>query len=108
MGRPRTVTGTLRPDASDWYYLPVDVPAGVREIEVGYSYGPPAGATGWPGQRTGGCRVITASRAFIRNHRGHHELGLDTDPRHRLPAVFGESAGAISTAWVRSHSWLVV
>jgi hypothetical protein len=27
-----TVTGTLRPDVSDWYYLPVDVPGGVREI----------------------------------------------------------------------------
>lgn len=37
----RTVTGTLRPDVSDWYYLPVDVPGGVREIEVGYSYNRP-------------------------------------------------------------------
>lgn len=48
----RTVTGTLRPDVSDWYYLPVDLPAGVREIEVGYSYGRRrchrvAGATHW-------------------------------------------------------------
>jgi hypothetical protein len=37
----RTVTGTLRPDVPDWYYLPVDVPPGVREIEVGYSYDRP-------------------------------------------------------------------
>ncbi|MDQ3764639.1 MAG: phosphoesterase, partial [Actinomycetota bacterium] len=37
----RTVTGTLRPDVSDWCYLPVDVPGGVREIEVGYSYDRP-------------------------------------------------------------------
>src|SRR3712207_776994 len=37
----RTVTGALRPDVSDWYYLPVDVPGGVREIEVGYSYDRP-------------------------------------------------------------------
>ncbi|MGH3785018.1 MAG: CehA/McbA family metallohydrolase [Pseudonocardiaceae bacterium] len=37
----RTVTGTLLPDVSDWYYLPVDVPGGVREIEVGYGYDRP-------------------------------------------------------------------
>ncbi|HEU5471931.1 MAG TPA: CehA/McbA family metallohydrolase [Actinophytocola sp.] len=37
----RTVTGTLRPDVPDWYYLPVDVPRGVREIEVSYSYDRP-------------------------------------------------------------------
>ena len=46
----RTVTGTLRSDVSDWYYLPVDVPGGVREIEVGYSYDrpqvPPGGTCG--------------------------------------------------------------
>jgi hypothetical protein len=37
----RTVTGTLRPNVPDWYYLPVDVPGGVREIEVAYSYDRP-------------------------------------------------------------------
>jgi hypothetical protein len=37
----RTVTGILRPDVSDWYYLPVDAPGGVREIEVRYSYDRP-------------------------------------------------------------------
>lgn len=40
-GQTRTVTGILRSDVSDWYYLPVDVPGGVREIEVGYSYDRP-------------------------------------------------------------------
>jgi hypothetical protein len=37
----KTITGTLRPDVPDWYYLPVDVPRGVREIEVVYSYDRP-------------------------------------------------------------------
>lgn len=37
----RTVTGTLPPNVSDWFYLPVDVPRGVREIEVVYSYDRP-------------------------------------------------------------------
>jgi hypothetical protein len=34
-------TGTLDPGAADWHYLPVDIPAGVREIEVVYSYDRP-------------------------------------------------------------------
>lgn len=45
----KTLTGTLRPDVPDWYYVPVDVPRGVREIEVVYSYDRPqvpAGAKG--------------------------------------------------------------
>jgi hypothetical protein len=34
--------------------------------------------------------------AFIQNvRRGHYELGLDTDLRHRLPAAFAELALAI-------------
>ncbi|WIX99197.1 CehA/McbA family metallohydrolase [Amycolatopsis mongoliensis] len=37
----RTVTGTLKPDVPDWYYLPVDVPRGVRQIDVVYSYDKP-------------------------------------------------------------------
>ncbi|MFL6142980.1 MAG: CehA/McbA family metallohydrolase [Labedaea sp.] len=36
-----TVTGTLPPDVADWFYLPVDVPRGVRELEVVYSYDRP-------------------------------------------------------------------
>ena len=33
-------------------------------------------------------RVISAGHAFVQNLRcGHYELGLDIDPRHRLPAL---------------------
>jgi hypothetical protein len=45
----KTLTGTLKPDVPDWYYVPIDVPRGVREIEVVYSYDRPqvpAGAKG--------------------------------------------------------------
>ena len=39
---------------------------------------------------------IAAGHAFVQNlRRGHYELGLDGDPRHRLPAVFTELAHAI-------------
>jgi transposase, IS6 family len=41
-------------------------------------------------------QVICAGHAFVQNlRRGHYELGLDLDPRHRLPAVFSELALAI-------------
>lgn len=45
----RTITGRFEPGAPDWVYLPVDVPHGVREIAVSYTYDkptPPAGAQG--------------------------------------------------------------
>ncbi|MFE7129944.1 CehA/McbA family metallohydrolase [Streptomyces sp. NPDC057638] len=38
----RVVTGTLPPGAPDYVYLPVEVPRGVREIHVSYSYERPA------------------------------------------------------------------
>ncbi|HEY3708414.1 MAG TPA: CehA/McbA family metallohydrolase [Amycolatopsis sp.] len=38
----KTVTGTFKPDVPDWYYLPVDVPRGVKQIDVVYSYDKPA------------------------------------------------------------------
>jgi hypothetical protein len=40
-------------------------------------------------------RVISAGYAFIQNRRGHHELGVDIDLRHRLTAIFTELAKAI-------------
>jgi transposase-like protein len=41
-------------------------------------------------------RVITSGHAFVQNiRRGHYELGLDADPRHRLPAALTELALAI-------------
>jgi transposase-like protein len=41
-------------------------------------------------------QVITAGHAFVQNlRRGHYELGVDVNPRHRLPAVFTELALAI-------------
>src|SRR5437764_14000593 len=37
----KTVTGTFPPDIPDWFYLPVDVPRGVKQIDGVYSYDPP-------------------------------------------------------------------
>jgi transposase, IS6 family len=40
--------------------------------------------------------LISTGHAFIQNiRRGHYELGVDIDPRHRLPAAFAELALAI-------------
>ena len=41
-------------------------------------------------------RVISTGHAFVQNlRRGHYELGVDVDPRHRIPAAFAELAHAI-------------
>ncbi len=45
----KTVTGAFRPDVPDWYYLPVDVPRGVKQIDVVYSYDKPAVPAGTRG-----------------------------------------------------------
>ena len=43
-----------------------------------------------------GARTVITGHAFIQNiRRGHYELGVDIDPRHRLPAAFAELALAI-------------
>ncbi|MDQ3764878.1 MAG: IS6 family transposase [Actinomycetota bacterium] len=42
-------------------------------------------------------RVICAGHAFVQNlRRGHYELGIDIDPRHRLPEAFTELALALA------------
>jgi IS6 family transposase len=44
-------------------------------------------------KRLRSARVISAGHAFVQNlHRGHYDLGLDVDPRHRLLTAFGELA----------------
>ncbi len=47
--RTRTVRGHLPTGAPDWVYLPVEVPRGVREIAVAYSYDKPDVPPGTPG-----------------------------------------------------------
>jgi hypothetical protein len=47
--RTRTVRGTLPPGSPDFVYVPVEVPPGVREIRVSYTYDRPAVPAGTPG-----------------------------------------------------------
>ncbi len=45
----KTVMGVFDPGARDWVYLPLEIPAGVHQIDVSYSYdkpAPPAGQRG--------------------------------------------------------------
>ncbi len=47
-------------------------------------------------KRLRSARVISAGHAFIQNlYRGHYELGIDVDPRHRIPQAFTELTRAI-------------
>ncbi|MCC3770541.1 CehA/McbA family metallohydrolase [Streptomyces sp. UNOC14_S4] len=45
----RTVSGRLRPGAPDYVYLPVEVPRGVHELAVSYTYDRPDVPQGTPG-----------------------------------------------------------
>ncbi|MEU9475507.1 CehA/McbA family metallohydrolase [Streptomyces sp. NPDC048191] len=45
----RTARGTLPPGSPDYVYVPVEVPAGVREIKVSYTYDKPPVPAGTPG-----------------------------------------------------------
>ncbi|MEV0976850.1 CehA/McbA family metallohydrolase [Streptomyces sp. NPDC049915] len=45
----QTVRGTLPPGAPDFVYVPVEVPTGVREIKVSYTYDKPSVPAGTPG-----------------------------------------------------------
>lgn len=47
--RTRTIRGTLPPGSPDYVYLPVEVPSGVREIRVAYTYDKPPVPAGTPG-----------------------------------------------------------
>ncbi len=47
--RTRTVRGTLEPGAPDFVYVPVEVPHGVREIRVAYTYDRPQVPAGTAG-----------------------------------------------------------
>jgi transposase-like protein len=47
-------------------------------------------------KRLRSARVISTGHAFVQNlRRGHYELGVNDDARHRLPAAFTELAQAI-------------
>jgi hypothetical protein len=45
----RTVSGTLPPGSPDFVYVPVEIPSGVREIKVSYTYERPSVPTGTAG-----------------------------------------------------------
>lgn len=45
------IEGRLEPDPPDWVYLPVEVPYGITELSVRYSYDRPEPPAGSPGNR---------------------------------------------------------
>jgi transposase-like protein len=47
-------------------------------------------------KRLRSAHVISSGHAFVQNlRRGHYKLGVDVDPRHRIPTVFDELTLAI-------------
>ncbi len=63
-----TVAGHLEPGAADWVYLPVQVPEGVAQIDVSYTYSKPAVP---PGTLSNSCYIgIFDQRGIRLNGRG--------------------------------------
>lgn len=49
VGRVTTLRGTIAPGSPDYVYLPFDVPDGIREVHVSYTYDKPPVPPGAPG-----------------------------------------------------------
>ncbi|MEV6953022.1 CehA/McbA family metallohydrolase [Streptomyces sp. NPDC051183] len=45
----RTLRGTIAPGAPDYVYVPLEVPSGVRELRIAYTYDKPPQPSGTPG-----------------------------------------------------------
>jgi predicted metal-dependent phosphoesterase TrpH len=65
MEETRVITGRFEPAAADWWYVPVELPAGVRELAVRCTYDRPVPPPGVPGN---------ALDLGVFDERGH-ELG---------------------------------
>jgi hypothetical protein len=65
----RTISGTLPPGVDDWHYLPIEIPPGVRELEVVYSYDKPQVPPGAKGNALD-IGIFSAAGRELGNARG--------------------------------------
>ena len=107
----RTITGHLDADAPDSCYLPVEVPRGVNQLAVSYSYNTPALPAGTPGNS---CdigvfdeRGIELGGPGFRGWSGGVRTAF-TDQRERrhprLPARPGQHGHLAHACWARTRS----
>ena len=101
----RTIRGRLEPGAPDWVNLPVNVPRGVREIEVVYRYDRPPVPPAAPGNALD-IGIFGTSGHQLGNHRGFR--GWSGGFRDR----FAISAGAATPGYlpgpIDSGTWHVI
>ena len=74
----RVITGRFEPGVPDWVYLPVEVPGGVRELAVRYSYDRPAPPPGVPGNALD-IGIFDEQGYELGNRRGFEVVGRVRD-----------------------------
>ncbi|MGP4000706.1 CehA/McbA family metallohydrolase [Streptomyces sp. 8N706] len=100
----RTITGHLPPGAPDFVYLPVEVPSGVREIAVSYTYDKPVVP---PGTQGNACDIgIFDERGTDLGGRGFR--GWSGGARTEFAISAEEATPAYLAGPVRPGTWHVV
>lgn len=101
----RTIRGSFEPGAPDWAYLPVEVPAGVREIEVVYRYDRPTTPPGVPGNALD-IGMFDESGYELGNARGFR--GWSGGFRDRFTISAGAATPGYLPGPVRRGTWHVI
>lgn len=102
--RSRTITGHLPTGSPDFVYLPVEVPGGVREIAVSYSYDKPAVPAGTQGNA---CDIgIFDERGSELGGRGFR--GWSGGARTEFAISAAEATPGYLAGPVRAGTWHVV
>jgi len=101
----RTVTGRFEIGAPDWVYLPVEVPAGVRQIEVSYTYDRPEPVAGLPGNALD-IGIFDESGHELGNRRGFR--GWSGGFRDRFFISASEATPGYLPGPIRAGTWHVI
>ncbi|HSK95160.1 MAG TPA: CehA/McbA family metallohydrolase [Euzebyales bacterium] len=101
----RAVSGRFEVGAPDWVYLPVDVPAGVREITVTYTFDRPEPVPGQPGNGLD-IGIFDESGHELGNRRGFR--GWSGGARDSFSMTASEATPGYLPGPVRAGRWHVI
>jgi hypothetical protein len=101
----RAISGRFDVGAPDWVYLPVDVPAGVQQITVTYTYDRPQPVAGLPGNSLD-IGIFDESGHDLGNRRGFR--GWSGGARDRFSISASEATPGYLPGPIRPGTWHVI